>query len=270
MAFSCIFCGSTTGSSKEHVVSRDTRSEFQFSGPVSIFVGDSDDPFKVEEYLAVNLGRQICETCNNGWMNQLEDRVRPFFHEMLLNKGPIELNAQMQRDFARWATVKALLIERSMRQRYANARASQGYSGSGVELEWLAKHDDPVPRSRVWLGAFDAENSVAVSHRSNLSESPAGTPAHVTTVTWGYTVFQVFSTDFVAADAASDEDFPFDPPPPFSAVLKRVWPLAGPTVSWPGEAFVSRSDLDALATWGGLLAPPATGGGNTSPETDTS
>jgi hypothetical protein len=71
MAFSCIFCGSTARSSREHVVSRETRTDFDFSGPVSIFVGDADDPTKVEQHLAVVLGRQICAACNNGWMNQL-------------------------------------------------------------------------------------------------------------------------------------------------------------------------------------------------------
>lgn len=240
-------------------MSRETRAEFQFSGPVSTFVGDSDDPIKVEEDLAVVLARQICETCNNVWMNQLEERVRPFFHEMLLNLGPIQLDTRMQRDFARWATIKAFLIERTIQQRAPGARTNEGYSGSDVELGWLAKNDHPLPRSRVWLGAFDAENIVALSHRVALSVSPAVTAAHVTTITWGYTVFQVFSTDFVVADAAGDGCFPLDPPPPFNAAIRRVWPSVDPSVSWPGEAFVARSDLDALVTWGGLLAPPAGG-----------
>ncbi len=173
-------------------MSRETRAEFQFSGPVSIFVGDSDDPITVQEHLAVNLRRQICGTCNNIWMNQLEERVRPFFHEMLLNQGPIQLDTRMQRDFARWAMIKAFLIERTIQQRSPGVRASEGYSGSDVELAWLAKNDDPLPRSRVWLGAFDAENIVAVSHRVALSVSPAGTAAHVTTITWATQCFRCF------------------------------------------------------------------------------
>ena len=229
------------------------RAEFQICGPVSTLVGKSEDPIKVEEHLAVVLGRQICETCNNGWTNQLEERVKPFFHEMLLNKGKVALDAVMKRDFARWATIKAFLIERSIRQRCPGARKSEGYGGSDVELAWLAKQDGPVPRSRVWLGAFDAENVVTVSHRAALSVSPAGTAAHVTTITWGYTVFQVFSTDFVVADAAGDEPFPLDPPALFKAAMKRVWPPTSPNLIWPHQAFVTRSDLDALVTWGGLF-----------------
>jgi hypothetical protein len=236
-------------------VSRETRTEFQLSGPVSTFVGNDEDPIKVEKYLAVNLAREICEICNNGWMNQLEGRVRPFFHEMLLNQAAIVLDSRQQQDFARWATIKAFLIERSIRQRYPRTRVSQGYPGSDVELAWLAKNEEPLPRSRVWLGAFDAESAVAVSHRASPSVSPAGTAAHVTTITWGYTVFQIFSTDFVLADAAGDQQFPLDPPAPFNAVIKRVWPSANQSATWPGEAFAARSDLATLATWGGLLAP---------------
>jgi hypothetical protein len=49
-----------------------------FSGPVSTFVGDDIDPIKVEAHLAVVLARMICEPCNNEWLNQLEEKVRPF------------------------------------------------------------------------------------------------------------------------------------------------------------------------------------------------
>ena len=42
VAFSCIFCGSTSGRSKRHILSRETRAEFRISGPVSIFVGGPD------------------------------------------------------------------------------------------------------------------------------------------------------------------------------------------------------------------------------------
>ena len=220
-----------------------TRAEFQFSGPVSTFVGDSDDPIKVEEHLAVILGRQICNTCNNVWMNQLEERVRPFFHEMLLNHGSIQLDTRMQRDFARWATIKAFLIEKGRSNSDLRVlRAIEGYSGSDVELAWLAENDDPLPRSRVWRGAFDAKNIVALSHRVALSVSPAGTAPHVTTITWGYTVFQVFSSRLRRRRRATgDEYFPLDPPPPLNAAINRVWPSVDPSVSWPGEAFVARS-----------------------------
>lgn len=255
MPFTCIFCGSTTGASKEHVVSRDTRDVFQFVGNVAMFGANNEDPIKVEQTLVVILGREICESCNNGWLNQLDERVRPFLHQMMLNKAAISLDEVMQRDFARWAVVKALLIERAIRQRSRGARSILGYGGSDAELAWLACHDDPPPRSRVWLGAFDAEGTVALTHVAALCASPAGTPAHVTTVTWGYAIFQVFSTDFVAADSAADENFPLECPSPFNAALSAVWPPRTPAVAWPSTAFVARSDLASVVTWGDRLTP---------------
>jgi hypothetical protein len=257
--FECIFCGSTKQPSREHVVSTDTRKAFNFSGPVSTFLGDDDDPIRVEEHLAVVLARMICEPCNNGWLNQLEEKVRPFFHLMLLNAGAVQLDATMQRDFARWATIKAMLIERSFRQRAPGARSTEGYGGSPVELAWLANNDEPLPWSRVWLGAFDAERNIALSHICALSEAQkSGTPAHVTTATWGYTVFQVFSTNFVAAQSSDDGGFSLKPPLPYSIAMQRVWPYEKPIVGWPGKAFISSSDLDGLGFWGGILSPIGT------------
>ncbi len=258
MPFECIFCGSTKQPSREHVVSIDTRKAFNFSGPVSTFLGDKKDPIRVEEHLAVVLARMICEPCNNGWLNQLEEKVRPFFHLMPLNTGAVRFDATMQRDFARWATIKAMLIERSFRQRAPGKRSTEGYGGSTVELAWLANNDEPLPWSRVWLGAFDAENT-ALSHLCALSEAQgSGTPAHVTTVSWGHTVFQVFSTNFVAAQSSGDGGFSLKPPLPYSIAMQRIWPYERPIVRWPGKAFISPSDLDGLGTWGGLLSATRT------------
>lgn len=259
MPFECIFCGSTKQPSREHVVSTDTRKAFNFSGPVSTVVGDGDDPIKVEEHLAVVLTRMICGPCNNGWLNQLEDKVRPFFHRMMLNAGTVELDATRQRDFARWATIKAMLIERSVRQRPPGARSTDGYGGSKVEFAWLANNDVPLPWSRVWIGAFDAKSNVALTHLCALSEAEgSGTPAHVTTITWGYTVFQVFSTNFVAAQSSGDGGFPLRLPPPYSIPMQRVWPIEKQIVRWPAKVFISLSNLDGLRSWGGLLSPTGT------------
>jgi hypothetical protein len=257
--FECIFCGSTKQPSREHVVSTHTRHAFNFSGSVSTFVGDDPNPRNVAQQLAVVLTKTICEPCNNQWLNQLEEKVRPFFHQMMLNAGTVTLDATMQRDFARWATLKAMLIERCIRKKPLQARPTDGYDGSKVELAWLANKDDPPPWSRVWLGSFDAKNNVALTHACALSQADgSGTPAHVTTVTWGYTVFQVFSTNFVAAESSDDGGFPLRPPPPYSLAMQRVWPTESQTVIYPRTPFISLSDLHGLRSWGGLLLPTGT------------
>jgi hypothetical protein len=74
--------------------------------------------------------RSVCGECNGGWMHELEDKVSPFLGPMLVNAGPTVLHAEQQRDLARWAVMKVLLLELSMRQQPPGWRAMEGYTAS--------------------------------------------------------------------------------------------------------------------------------------------
>jgi hypothetical protein len=129
---------------------------------------------------------------------------------MMLNSGIVDLDQSMQINLARWATVKAFTIECAIRKQMAKKRTVDGYEGSPVEFAWLANKLTPLLRSRVWVGGFDEENDVLLTHRAPMCVSPGGTPAHATTATWGFCVFLVFTTDFMRADAADGSGFPRD------------------------------------------------------------
>jgi hypothetical protein len=62
-----------------------------------------------------------------------------------------------------------------MRQRRVHLRSAVGYVPSDPELAWLYGNADPPPRSRAWLGAFDARGRILVSTQSRLLRS-APTP----------------------------------------------------------------------------------------------
>ena len=103
----------------------------------------------------VTLANMVCQECNNTWMSRLENRrVKPFLAPMLTNEHAVTLDETRQRDLARWAVIKVLLMEHAMRQRRAHLRSTVGYAPSDPELAWLYHNDDPPPRSRVWLGAY--------------------------------------------------------------------------------------------------------------------
>jgi hypothetical protein len=62
--------------------------------------------------------------------------------------------------------MKVLLLELSARQQYQRQRPNVGYQPSVAELAWLSARDEPPPRSRVWLGAFDSQNVTVASSRA--------------------------------------------------------------------------------------------------------
>ena len=171
-------------------------------------------------------------------MSRLENRgVKPFLAPMLTGKHAVTLDETQQRDLARWAVIKVFLMEHAMRQRRAHLRPAVGYAPSDPELAWLYGNDDPPPRSRVWLGAFDARGQILVSTQSRLLASAptrgaaAPVAAHMTTLTIGHVLVQIFSTNFVLADAQSVPAYDANPPQPYAQALSRIWPIGRPRSS---------------------------------------
>src|SRR5207237_348693 len=51
-------------------------------------------------------------------------------------------------------------------------------------------------------------------------------PAHLTSLTIGYVLLQVFSTNFVLADKQAAAEYDLNPPQPYAHALTRIWPAA--------------------------------------------
>ena len=175
---------------------------------------------------------------------------------MLTNKHGVDLDVTQQRDLARWAVIKALLMEHHMRKQDPKFRAMDGYAPSEAELAWLMTSADPPPRSRVWLGAFDAEGRYLINTQARLLTSPPvpggsdPVPAHMTTLTIGCVLLQVFSTDFVLAEAQSLPAYDADPPSPYNEALSRIWPIKNQVVDWPPSHYVTQAVFDKVVNWG--------------------
>ena len=141
-----------------------------------------------------------------------------------------------------------------MRQQLPNWRAMEGYTASASELAWLSAKDEPPPRSRVWLGALDAENQRVTSTQAKLFkvdalDGGAELDAHLTTLSVGYVLLQVFSIDFTIAASRSIPEFEGKPPTGFRTALTRIWPQERPLVNWPPENYVPLSLLDNVTKW---------------------
>jgi hypothetical protein len=252
----CIFCGRQKSASEEDVIPKWIRRTLDPTSEIVIRAEPTGATSRMQ-HLVVMLADMVCEECNNTWMSKLENRgVKPFLEPMLTNKHRVTIGETEQRDLARWAIMKVLLMEHAMRQRRAHLRSTIGYTPTDPELAWLYSNDEPPPRSRVWLGAFDARGKVMLTTQARLLTSaptPSGdhtVPAHMTTLTIGYVMLQVFSTNFVLADAQAVPAYGANPPQPYAQALSRIWPIEHSRVQWPPSAYVSPETFDDIANWG--------------------
>lgn len=258
----CIFCGLSKPSSTEDVLPKWARYAINPTSKVTIRAEPGGSTASTQ-HLVLTLDDMVCEVCNTGWMHQLEEKVKPFVKPMLTNQHGADLDVTQQRDLARWAVMKALLVEHVMRKQNPPLRATVGYAASEPELAWLMAQDEPPPRSRVWLGAFDPEGTHTVLTQARLMQSvPAPgsgsdpLPSHMTTLTIGCVLFQVFSTNFVLADAQSLPQYDDDPPWPYGQALSRIWPVKQPVVHWPPSHHITTRVFDKLVNWGQFTAAP--------------
>jgi len=259
----CIFCGLRRPASDEDIVSKWIRRTLNPATEVIIRAEPTGAASRMQ-HLTVALEDMVCQECNNTWMSRLENRgVKPFLEPMLTNDHAVTLDQTQQRDLARWAVIKVLLMEHAMRQRRAHLRSTAGYPPSDPELAWLYGNDSPPPRSRVWLGAFDARGRILVSTQSRLLTSApmpgaaAPVAAHMTTLTIGHVLLQVFSTNFVLADAQSVSAYDANPPQPYAQALSRIWPIRRHRLQWPPGAYISPDVLDKIANWGQPTTQPS-------------
>ena len=214
----CIFCGQQKPASEEDVVPKWIRRTLNLSSEV-IIRADPTGATARTQHLRITLQNMVCEACNNTWMSRLEKRVKPLLEPMLTNKYGVDLDAAQQCDLARWTVMKVLLMEYAMRQRRAHLRAMTGYLPSEPELAWLTGTMILRPVTSLAGRVRRAKqggchhtvqaDDVGFSQRCRLT----GT-GNLTTLTIGYVLLQVFSTNFVLADKEPAADYDLNPPWP--------------------------------------------------------
>jgi hypothetical protein len=215
------------------------------------------------QHLNITLADAICESCNTGWMRRLEAVVAPVLKPMAVNAQRTVLAPDVQVKIATWAVKTALLLELAFRQMYPGSRPVEGYVPSDPELAWLYAEGVPPPRSRVWLGCWNCQQTAPLRYAPSGAPLPTSDGVRVTgqltSFTLGFVAFQVFSVDFVAADEHGARLWNDHVPPSLAEALVHIWPPLGKPASWPSPAFESQ-DWERLVTWDGELRRSGDGG----------
>jgi len=158
----CPFCGNRGPRSKEHVWAQWMRSapgakellhdakgnqiSLEHGGLVKDAFGRYEaidrDPSKVAELLP-HVTVWVCDSCNSGWMSQLEDNAKKLFAPYFVAGWPIGLTPERLALLATWAT-KSWMAYALLSDPEANPFTTEEYRS-------MAASPAPLARSRLWL-----------------------------------------------------------------------------------------------------------------------
>lgn len=188
--------------------------------------------------LAATVNR-FCDTCNNGWMADIEGTARPIVGPMVQGRATT-LDPDAQRTVANWAVLKGLVATQISKDEqpipdghYQRVWAAQG-APANTALVWIAQRQNlvhPTRRGRARL--FD-------SHFMPLTnaERPETNPLFASYINEGCvlngTIFQV--GHFFAL--VVQHDWPglrarTKPGTDAEGAFVQVWPAAGEDILWP-------------------------------------
>lgn len=176
--------------------------------------------------------REVCRSCNNGWMSRLEESVKPLLRRLWLPGYPLGMttfNPDESAVLATWATKTAWIRDR--------------WSGPDVTAtpemwSYLMRHQIPPEFTRVWVSRYEGENnfSVSVGHLTVTSQDEPWNTELTRRILMCLMTFKGLSVMVRTDDG-------WGAPPLVLPGNKwaALWPNAE-TVEWPRPDYVS--DLD--------------------------
>ena len=87
----------------------------------------------------------VCESCNNGWMSDLESGAKPYLETMLRGRGR-ELHEAGLRTLATWALKTSMMVE--------HMHGAKRHIIPGEEYAHLFEHGEPSEHVRIWMAAY--------------------------------------------------------------------------------------------------------------------
>lgn len=241
----CVFCGSG-GLTKEHVLPRWLRKRLGRSddGWTQDFVR-YNEPYRLGEPVVEQrskhgdvltlTARKVCgATCNNGWMNGLENRARPVLVRML-DDDRCSFSVGDVRVISTWAAKTAVMLDQT---------DPKLVSVPAGHRRWIMEHDEPPPMTRVWISRCDRWARAEVWMRSSYV-APASHPArrgarlqpntHLTAFALGRVMFQVLGTTQPRVSRLG-------PPRLLLDRFVRLWP-SPESFEWPPSADLTGAEF---------------------------
>jgi len=235
-ARTCLFCGRSGRMSREHLWpkwAQETLDARRRTQPIQNTLHDGDGPpyrtWKQPAFSATL--KRVCQQCNNGWMGDLEARVKPYARPMILGRS-IALGLDAQKSLALWSYLKCLLFLAVDEEQTLKRAMTKAYPAF---YEMQTKGQLP-PHCSVFVARHVGLRVGQYQHR--LLAWPSGTPAaFVQTLTIGELTVQSVKNYIRRAPLEMTRD---------ARVVgadRRIWPTTG-MFAWPPGLALSDENLD--------------------------
>jgi hypothetical protein len=235
----CIFCGNSADS-REDAWPRWLTDRFQSNELIDVQAQRRGVPLKPWRHRRPELSvRCVCSSCNNGWMSDLENRVKPLLEPMLDGKRTI-LDFAAQTTIAVWGMKVAMVLE--------CIDASEGARFTGQERMRLRTLSVIPSRTSAWLAASAQPYFMFSARTEHRASIPTNATGFATTVVFGHVALQYFTirlTPPVPEDARVTVDVRAGP---WAEVTIPIWPVSRDFITWPPEMGLNEEEgLNRLA-----------------------
>lgn len=176
----------------------------------------------------------VCKSCNETWMNEIEEKARPILIPMLCGL-PITLSVEDQNHLTTWLALKTMVSEQHVPE--------DAVLESPARTEFM--HRRIIPQSlKIWIAAHDLDEWYTGFWHRTISASRAGQILarrglkNIQTTAFGVGHL------FVLSSASTFPDFELN----LDGVtgVRQLWPIQDSEIVWPTEN-LSLGKLNALA-----------------------
>ena len=238
----CAFCGRAATLTGEHV----------WSDWVGKLLGKRKIKFNwtkadgtVKEWHLVGLNARVkvvCDTCNHGWMSQLEETAKPIVRDMILDPTDVTLGTSDLKIIAAWAFKSAIIADHLRLNPLpffydaANRRnfAQRLTIPDGVQM-WISG----VVKQCGILKGGDIKTKAGIS---------AGFRINACTYALGHLVLQITCPRWTkSSNRRHNAPGKLTQAKEWDLVSTPIWPLPSNPVSWPPPNWMTKDSLDTYA-----------------------
>jgi hypothetical protein len=221
MSKQCLFCPNPVDSA-EHIWSHWILEDLRPTEPIQIKIGKAvrklvDDP-------EVRI-KCVCQRCNNGWMSEIESENKPHMLA-LMNDKPTLLTPTQQKILARWAILKAIVLDGSSKRRIPFYSESERIS--------MKPPSRSLPVGTLtWIGRLSVKafHAGLMDTFGQINDIPKAFRGCVTTIVVGHLVIQVLTIHVIPRFATMSLR-PTCKPGAWDVNLLEIWPVFGEK-RWP-------------------------------------
>ena len=176
--------------------------------------------------------RNVCKTCNGGWMSRLETKAKPLLSSMIL-QNPVVLEKEAQAIIASWVVMTSIVAEFTDQTSMAIPISHRGI---------FMKTVSPPSGWKIWIGKYEGEEWIQRYRHHGFNYVNPFLPEGSALI--GSVQFSTFVVGSLLIHAASstfsDDDIVFDSN--FDDRLIQIWPIVHGECRWPPD--VTNTDKD--------------------------